>query len=162
MQLSTGPRARARSSAALLAILLCVLCGRAAATQWQELGTAAEAPADHVYLDTDSIHQEDGYVMASFLTIFDKPRINSHQITMDRYVQKSAFDCKRKVVATVSTVGYLSGNEVGQSSDRGDWKQAFRPIPDALSRAAFERVCSSLAAQAPAPHAPAPAAAKQH
>ncbi len=126
------------------------------AAHWQTVGPASGSSSGRVYIDLDSVREEEGYRVALFLTIYSGAVPNAHNIKLDRITQETAFDCKQREFALRSTVGYFLGKEVGLSSQRGDWREKFRAVPsDTFSQRALDLVCN--APLAPQPEAtPAP------
>ncbi len=136
-----------------------MVCMPAHAARWQEVG-ASESSLDKSYIDVDSIRQEGNFRVVQFMTVYEKARVNSHDIKMDRYIQQTAFDCGNKAFSPISTVGYLDGQRVGFSPVRTDWTKSFRPLPDTpFSQRSLMLACAAPAqtVQAPRPLLPPPA-----
>jgi hypothetical protein len=123
------------------------------AAHWQAVGpSSGGSSSGTVYVDLDSVHEEEGYRLALFLTIYAVAVPNTHGIKLDRITQETAFDCKQRRFALRSTVGYFEGKEVGLSSQRGDWRASFRAVPsDTFSQRALDLVCNSALAPQPEP-----------
>jgi len=120
------------------------------AARWRALGKAVGSSAGLAYLDLDSLREEGGYRIALFLTVYAAPEANVHSIKLDRIAQETAFDCAKHRFALRSTAGYFEGTKVGGSSDDGDWKESFKPVPlDPFSQRAYELVCDSPLAAHP-------------
>jgi hypothetical protein len=112
------------------------------ASNWQQVGQPPGAVAGLAYLDLDSLREEGGFRVATFLTIYAAGEPNANNIKLDRIAQETAFDCAKRTFSLLSTVGYLGGKKVGTSSDNGDWRDAFKPIPtDDFSRNAYNMAC---------------------
>jgi hypothetical protein len=142
----------ARSSRCLAGVLglMLVLTQVCYAARWQAVGTSNNGGLGLAYLDLDSVHQEEGYRIAVFLTIYGAAVPNAHSIRLDRITQETAFDCSRREFALRSTVGYFEGREVGLSADKGDWKERFRVVPqDVFSQRALDVACNSPVAPQP-------------
>lgn len=129
------------------------------ATHWQSVGPSNGGVSGMVYMDLDSVREEEGYRVALFLTIYGYAVPNSHNIKLDRITQETAFDCSRREFALLSTEGYFQGRKVGGSADKGggNWKERFRLVPkDSFSEVAIDLACNSPLAPQPEP-APLPA-----
>jgi len=141
-----------RESRPLAAILTVLALGAPPcyAAHWQTVGPSSGSSSGLVYVDLDSVREEEGYRIALFLTIYSGVVPNAHAIKLDRITQETAFDCKRREFALRSTVGYFLGKEVGLSSQRGDWREKFRAVPsDTFSQRALDLVCNSPLAPQP-------------
>jgi len=128
------------------------------ATHWQSVGPSNGSVSGMVYMDSDSVREENGYRVALFLTIYGYAVPNSHNIKLDRITQETAFDCNRREFALLSTEGYFQGKKIGGSSGKGgvDWKDRFRAVPkDSFSQVAIDLACNSPTAPQPEP-APLP------
>lgn len=128
------------------------------AAHWQEVGPAGGGAPGQVYMDMDSVRQDEGYRVAVFLTIYAGGTPNSHNIRLDRITQETAFDCKQRQFALLETLGYFRGKKVGGSSAKeGEWKERFRAVPqDPFSQRALDLACNAPLAPQPEP-APPPA-----
>jgi hypothetical protein len=139
------PRRRSRSpySAAVCGLLL-LLAQPCYAAHWQEVGLTEGRSVGRVYVDLDSLRQEGLYRVAVFLTIYANIEHSAHDVPLDRISQKTAFDCKKRTFSLLSTAGYFQGKQMGMSSDKGDWRTSFKPVPlDAFSQEAYEVACTS-------------------
>lgn len=120
------------------------------ASKLQEIGENTKAGLDKSYIDLDSITQDGNLRIATFLTVYEKARENSHGIKLDRHSQKTAFDCQRKKFALISTVGFFNGKEIGTSPANSDWKSSLNDIPqDTFSQRSFLLVCGSMQQNSP-------------
>jgi hypothetical protein len=120
------------------------------AAHWQEVGPPDSAAPGLAYVDVDSVRQEGGYRVALFLTLYGDVEPNAHNIRLDRITQETAFDCSNRKFSLLTTTGYFQGKAVGGSSDHGNWRESFKPIPlDAYSQHAYELVCKSPVAKQP-------------
>ncbi len=132
--------------------LFCLLAQPCYAAHWQLVGPAAGGSPGLVYMDMDSVREEDGFRVALFLTVFTSAVPNAHNIRVDRITQETAFDCSKREFALRSTVGYFEGKEVGLSSAKGDWKERFRVLPqDAFSQRVLDLACNAPLAPQPEP-----------
>ena len=122
-----------------------------AASRWRVLGHPEGGMPGTVYVALDSIHEEDGYRVATFLTIYAQAVSNAHNYTMDRFTQKTAFDCQSGTVSLIRTVAYYEGQAVGGSHDSPDWRDTFKAIPPdaAFSQKVYKFVCNAIPAQQP-------------
>lgn len=132
--------------ARLLALLLAVTAPVPSfAAHWIYIGKSSDG-ADKIMLDTDSLHKVGRFTLVDILTVYGTPRINSHDITMDRFMQRTAFDCAGHTYVAVRTIGYLQGKRVGTSHATDDWQSATVPIPkDPLSDHIYAAVCTPAA-----------------
>jgi hypothetical protein len=147
-----GGGRRARLLAAGLFGSLCLIAQPCFAAHWQVIGPVKGGSPGLVYIDLDSVREEDGYRVALFLTIYTSPVPNAHHIRLDRITQETAFDCTRREASLRSTVGYLEGKEVGLSTARSDWKEQFNAVPkDTFSQRVLDMACNSPLAPQPEP-----------
>jgi hypothetical protein len=131
------------------------------AARWREVGPAEGAGSGRVYVDLDSIRLEGSYRIAQFLTIYPSAIENAHGVRMDRFTQKTGFDCAHGTFALISTVAYLNGRSIAESPENPDWKTALKAMPPGgkLSQRAYELTCKALPVQHPATDNPANSAA---
>jgi len=144
---------KALASAPLAALFLS-LTQFCYATHWQAVGPSSGGVSGMVYMDSDSVREEEGYRVALFLTIYGYAIPNSHNIKLDRITQETAFDCGRRQFTLLSTEGYFQGRKVGGSAGKGggDWKERFRAVPkDPFSQVAIDLACNSPLAPQPEP-----------
>ncbi|HEY6516178.1 MAG TPA: surface-adhesin E family protein [Steroidobacteraceae bacterium] len=132
--------------ARLLALLLGVIAPVPSfAAHWIYIGKSSDS-ADRIMLDTDSLKKDGQFTFVDILTVYATPRMNSYDITMDRFMQRTAFDCKGHTFVAVETIGYLQGKRVGTSHATVDWKDETVPIPsDPLSDRIYAAVCTPAA-----------------
>lgn len=126
----------------LLALLLGLLAPLPAfAAHWIYIGQSGGS-SDKIMMDTDSLHASAQYTIVDILTVYATARMNSHDITMDRFMQRTAFDCAKRTFVAVKTIGYLQGKRVGTSHETADWQDEMVPIPaDPISARIFAMVC---------------------
>jgi hypothetical protein len=127
------------------------------ATHWQAIGRPDDGSLGVAYIDLDSIHQDGMYRVATFLTVYESPPPNVHDIKLDRIAQQTAFDCAKHTFSLISTVGYFEGRQAGKSRVNGeDWKVKFKGIyADVFSQRAFDVTCNARLAPYPEPDAAA-------
>jgi hypothetical protein len=114
------------------------------AAHWQVIGRPNNETLGVAYVDMDSIHADERYRIATFLTIYTNPTSNAHGIKLDRIAQETAFDCEKHTFALVSTVSYFEGKKTGSSSAGDDWKTRFKGVyEDGFSRRAFDVTCNA-------------------
>jgi S1-C subfamily serine protease len=114
-----------------------------------EIGTEG-VTTDKVMVDLDSVETVDGFRVARIMTLFNAPRTNAHDITFDRRVQRTAFDCAGKMAAGIRTFGFMGEKQVGSSPETADWRNKLRPIgTDPMNNRALALICG-----APAPGGP--------
>jgi S1-C subfamily serine protease len=142
------PLAPGRSGFLLFA-LLC-LTPQAQASRWVEVGTSG-VTTDKVMVDADSIQKIEEFTVTSIMTLYAAPRTNSHNILMDRHVQKMAFNCADHTAVSIVTVGYLGDKKVGTGPETLDWRLKAKPLtPDPINSRVLTLVCGSQAAPAAA------------
>jgi hypothetical protein len=137
--------------------LLALLIGVSAsvpslAAHWVAVGSAypGHGPGK-VMVDTESVQKLDRFTIVDIMTVYATPIVNSHNITLDRFVHETAFDCARRTFVGMKTIGYLGGKRVG-SSENADWRDEAAPLPnDALSNRIYGLVCGRAA---PTPRMP--------
>lgn len=124
------------------------------ASHWIEVGGGG---ADgKVRIDTDSLRKLGRFTLVDIVTVYRTPLVNSHDITLDRFVQRTAIDCARHTFVAVTTTGYLRGQRVGASHETPDWMARAAPLPDdPISRRIYSIVCAAPA-PTPKPKAAAP------
>jgi hypothetical protein len=134
--------------ARLLALLVGIIASVPAFApppHWIYIGTRGDN-ADKIVVDIASLQKLGRFTLVNIMTVYAEPRMNAHDITMDRFVQRTAIDCARHSFVGVTTVGYLHGKPVGSSSEKPDWRAETVPIPDdATSERIFHVVCTSPA-----------------
>ncbi len=136
----------------ILGVLLLSLAHPSYAAHWQAVGPASSAALGLAYIDFDSVHEEEGFRVALFLTIYSSAIPNAHDIKLDRITQETAFDCTRREFALRSTIGFFQGKAIGGSSNKDDWKRSFKPVPkDAFSQRALDLACNARLAPQPEP-----------
>lgn len=128
--------------AGLLALLLGLLAPVPSfAAHWVYIGKSGDS-ADSIMMDTDSVRQLAAFTIVDILTVYAAPRMNSHDITLDRFMQRTAFDCVKHTFVAVKTIGYLQGKRVGTSHSTVDWQDETVPIPDdPISARIYAAVC---------------------
>jgi hypothetical protein len=130
------------------------------ATHWQVIGRPNNDTLGLAYVDMDSIHEDEQYRVATFLTVYSNPTSNAHGIKLDRIAQETAFDCAKHTFALVSTVSYFEGKKTGSSSATDDWKTRFKGVyEDGFSQRAFDVTCNAPVVSKPPPAAAADAPA---
>ncbi|HEY4750522.1 MAG TPA: serine protease [Steroidobacteraceae bacterium] len=98
----------------------------ALASKWVEVGNAG-VTTDKVMVDVDSIQMVDEFKTADVMTVYGAPRVNSHGITLDRHVQRTAFNCTDHTAIGIRTTGYLGDKQVGGSPETADWRSKLVP-----------------------------------
>jgi S1-C subfamily serine protease len=150
-------------AAALIVLLMAAPTRPCFAQHWQELGHLANS-LDTVYIDADSVEQEDGFRIVLIKTVYPEPRLNKNNITLDSHIQQTAVDCKARTFYGIRMFGYLSGKQIGTSPVATDWKTKLVPVGnDPFSQRLLSTACSLPATSgskppaeaSPAPHPPA-------
>jgi hypothetical protein len=140
-------------SAAARAVLLAALGAAASACfaeNWVEIGSGG-ADADKLLLDSDSLRVQDGFRIVDIMTRYATPHAISRNVSFDRFVQTTAFDCKKRTYSLVHTVGYLGEQRFGSGKDLEGWEERMSPLPaDSLTRRIFAIVCPDFVPDAPA------------
>ena len=108
---------------ARLLALLPVLVGPvpAFASHWITVGSNG-GPDNKIMVDTDSLRKLGQFTFIDIMTVYPAPLVNSHDIELDRYIQRTAIDCARRTFVAVKTTGYLKGKPVGTSRELRDWR----------------------------------------
>jgi len=108
-------------------------------------------------VDTDSVQSVGDLRTALIMTVYTAPRTNSHNILLDKHVQKTAFDCANRKFIGIQTLGYLNDKRVGSSPETEDWKNKLIPLKnDPLTNRVFTLVCSQAANNENSPGGAAP------
>jgi S1-C subfamily serine protease len=140
----------------ILGLALNVLPLPSVAARWVEVGNGS-VPTDKVSVDTDSVQRADDITTVDIGTMYAAPRINAHNITMDRHVQRTAFKCADRSFIGIVTTGYLGAQRVGSGAETADWKNKFIPIgSNPMNERIYALVCASSSAGGPAAAAPKP------
>ena len=132
--------------------LACLAVQPCLAAHWQTIGPAKGGSLGLVYMDMDSVREEDGYRVAMFLTIYTSPVPKGNNARLDRITQETAFDCTQRQASLLATVGYFQGKEVGHTPEKSDWKERFGVVPkDVFSQRVLDMVCNAPLAPQPEP-----------
>jgi S1-C subfamily serine protease len=135
----------------LLSLLLCSAVAQA--SRWLDVGTTG-VTMDKVLVDLDSVRKVDNLRTVDIMTVYAAPRENAHHITLDRHLQKTAFDCAQRTFIGIRTLGYLGEKQVGSGPERADWKTSLQPIGDnPLNKRVFDAVCNAPVSDATAGNA---------
>lgn len=139
-----------QSGVRLLALLVALIVAMPAfASHWVRVGSNG-GPDNKIMVDTDSLRQLGDFTLFDIMTVYPTPLVNSHDIELDRYIQRTAIDCVKRTFVAVKTTGYLKGKPVGTSRELKDWRLMTIPLPnDPASNRIYQVVCKPLA---PAPH----------
>lgn len=144
----SGDRLRAsppRLLVVLVAPALVCLASPCAASRWVEVGNAGVS-TDKVMVDADSVQKLDEFTVVDVMTLYGAPRVNKHNITLDRHVQRTAFNCPARTVIGISTTGYLGDKQVGSSPETVDWRNKMVPLgSNPLSNRVYTIACASQA-----------------
>jgi hypothetical protein len=115
------------------------------ASHWIRVGSNG-GPDNKIMVDSDSLRKLGQFTFVDIMTVYPAPLVNSHDIELDRYVQRTAIDCARRTFVAVKTTGYLKGKPVGTSRELRDWKILTVPLPnDATSNRIYRIVCGPAA-----------------
>ncbi len=122
------------------------------ATHWQVIGRPNDGSLGVAYVDLDSIHQDGLYRVATFLTVYDSPPPNSHNIKLDRIAQQTAFDCDKRMFSLITTRSYFEGKQSGASHTGDDWTGPVQgSLPGCLFTARLDVTCNAPLAPDPEP-----------
>ncbi len=137
---------RQLGGARLLALLLALVGSVPAfASHWITVGSNG-GPDDKVMVDTASLRQLGQFTFVDIMTVYPTPLVNSYNIKLDRFIQRTAIDCTRRTFVAVKTTGYLKGQPVGASQELTDWRIMMVPLPnDPTSNRIYKIVCGSAA-----------------
>ena len=116
-------------AAALIVLLSAALTQPCLAARWQALGNDANS-LDKVYIDADSVEQQDVFRIVRIMTVYPAPRLNIHNINMDSHIQLTAFDCEKKMFYGIRMFAYLNGQQVATGPVTADWKTKLFPVPN--------------------------------
>jgi hypothetical protein len=133
-------------SARLPALLLGLIAPALAfAAHWVRVGSNG-GPDNKIMVDTDSLRKLGQFTLVDIMTVYPAPLVNSHDIELDRYVQRTAIDCARRTFVAVTTTGYLNDKPVGTSRELKDWRIMTVPLPnDPASNRIYGLVCGPAA-----------------
>jgi hypothetical protein len=141
----TGRVASITGVALLLAFIGAAPALASQPSHWIVVGSNG-APDNKVMVDTDSLQKLDQFTLVDIMTVYPAPLVNSHNIELDRFVQRTAIDCARRTFVAVRTTGYLKGKRVGTSRQMNDWRIMTVPLPnDPTSNRIYGMVCGSAA-----------------
>ena len=132
--------------AGLLALLPALVAPVPAfASHWIRVGSNG-APDNKIMVDTDSLQKLGRFTLVDIMTVYPAPLVNSHDIELDRYVQRTAIDCARRAFVAVKTTGYLNDKAVGTSRELKDWRIMTVPMPnDPTSNRIYQIACGPAA-----------------
>jgi hypothetical protein len=133
----------------LLAVLLTLIGSAPAfASHWVRVGSNG-GPDNKILVDTDSLQKLGEFTLFDIMTVYPTPLMNSHDIELDRYVQRTAIDCVKRTYVAVKTTGYLKGKPIGTSRELRDWRLMTIPLPsDPASNRIYQVVCKPPAPKA--------------
>jgi hypothetical protein len=128
--------------ARLLALLLGLVGSVPAfASHWITVGSNG-GPDNKVMVDADSLRQLGQFTFIDIMTVYPAPLVNSYDIELDRFIQRTAIDCTRRTFVAVKTTGYLKAKPVGTSRELRDWRIMMVPLPsDPASNRIYEIAC---------------------
>ena len=131
-----------RTSVRILVLLLGLIGPALAfAAHWVGVGSN-NGPDNKIMVDTDSLRQLGEFTLFDIMTVYPTPLVNSHDIELDRYIQRTAIDCVKRTFVAVKTTGYLNGKPVGTSRELKDWRLMTIPLPnDPASNRIYDVVC---------------------
>jgi Surface-adhesin protein E len=128
----------------LIMVLALVGAAPAFASHWIQVGSNG-GPDNKIMVDSDSLRQLGEFTLFDIMTVYPTPLVNSHDIELDRYIQRTAIDCAKRTFVAVKTTGYLNGKPVGTSRELRDWRLLTIPLPnDPASNRIYDAVCRPL------------------
>ena len=134
---------------ALFTLLIVAASTPCLAAHWVEVGVSGPE-SDTLLVDVDSLRMTDGLRVLDIMTRYAKPRRNVNDLMLDRFVQTTAFDCKKRTYALVRTVGYLGEQHFGSDREVEGWPDKMSPLPDdSLSNRIFGIACPAAQPGAP-------------
>src|SRR5579863_7436519 len=141
-----------RVAGARLLILVLALAGPvpAFASHWLRVGSNG-GPDNKIMVDTASLRQLGRFTFIDIMTVYPTPLVNSHDIELDRYIQRTAIDCAKRTFVAVKTTGYLEGKPVGTSRELRDWRLLTVPMPNDPTSNRIYGVACGPAAPPPSP-----------
>ena len=129
------------SARSLALLLVLVAPAPAFASHWIDVGSNG-GPDNKVMVDTESLRKLEQFTFVDIMTVYPTPIVNSFDITLDSYIQRTAIDCGNRTFVAVKTTGYLKGKSVGASREMIDWKIMTVPLPhDPTSNRIYTMVC---------------------
>jgi S1-C subfamily serine protease len=134
-----------------LLVLLALTCVSTPclASRWVQVGNSG-VTTDKVMVDADSVQKLEQFTVVDVMTLYSAPRVNAHNITLDRHVQRDAFDCAARTVVGIRTIGYLGDQQVGSGPETADWRIKMVPIgSNPLSNRVYAIACASGAGGTP-------------
>jgi hypothetical protein len=131
-----------QSGIRLVALLAAFIgAGPAFASHWVRVGSNG-GPDNKILVDTESLQKLGEYTLFDIMTVYPAPLMNSHNIELDRYIQRTAIDCGKRTFVAVKTTGYLKGKPIGTSRELRDWRLMTIPLPnDPASNRIYQMVC---------------------
>jgi hypothetical protein len=139
------PTRRLGGARLLVLVVASVTTAPAFASHWIEVGSNG-GPDNKVMVDTDSLRRLGEFTLVDIMTVYPTPLVNSHDIELDRYIQRTAIDCVKRTFVAVKTTGYLKGKPVGTSRALTDWRLMTVPLPnDPASNRIYGLVCAPAA-----------------
>jgi hypothetical protein len=89
-------------------------------------------------VDADSVQKFEQFNVVDVMTLYSAPRVNAHNITLDRHVQRDAFDCAARTVRR-DPDDWLSRRQTGGFGS-GDCRLANQDGPNREQSAVQPRV----------------------
>jgi S1-C subfamily serine protease len=155
-----GIRWQAVASQLLVFVLLNAPAVTCLAARWKDVGNMGTS-TDKIMVDLDSIQTVEPFRTVLIMTVYPAPRLNAHNIELDRHVQKTAVDCEHRTFVGIQTLGYLDGKQVGMGPETVDWQSKMVPFKtDATSNRIFALACAQSIAPGVPPRLIPPGAAR--
>lgn len=124
------------------AAALCVAASTFA-SRWVEVGNSG-VTTDKVMVDADSVTSIDQFKVVNVMRLYAGPRVNSHNITLDRHVQRTALNCADRTFSGIRTLGFLGDKQVGSGPENSDWRTKMTAVgSDPLANRVLAIACAT-------------------
>ena len=134
---------------ALLGLAALSVAAPTFASRWVEVGTSG-VTTDKVMVDADSVTSIDQFKVVNVMRLYAAPRVNAHNITLDRHVQRTAFNCADRTFSGIRTVGFLGDKQVGSGPENSDWRTKMTAVgSDPLANRVLAIACAPSSAAGP-------------
>ena len=127
--------------------LLATLAYPCWAAHWQDVGNAGASP-DKIYVDVDSVADQDGERVVTIMTIYANIHANANNLNQrtNRYTQQIIFDCAKQRFTGLGGVYSMDTKPVWAVAKPADWKDHLTPVPaDETSQRIVKLACNSQA-----------------
>jgi S1-C subfamily serine protease len=133
---------------ALLGLAALSIAAPTLASRWVEVGNSG-VTTDKVMVDADSVTSIDQFRVVNVMRLYAAPRVNAHNITLDRHVQRTAFNCADRTFG-IRTLGFLGDKQVGSGPEISDWRTKMTAVgSDPLANRVLAIACATPNAGGP-------------